>query len=313
MTLHHRNRSDRSVVFATSVSLQRSHPALNFDRLFDAALIRTQFMNPRYASVSILLVMPLMAGSVRVYQTNSAGDEVDVIDPATNKIVQTVKDIEVPHGVGFSPDGTRAWISCEAEKTVWVVDTKTAHLIQKIPLSGHPNNLAVSRDGKRVFVAILESPGAVDVIDTGSLTNIKSIPVKGPVHNTYVTPDGKYAIAGSIVGKMLTVIDEQTLEPVWESCLSIWACVPWHLRRRLTDRPAGCLFSFPASTASQSWISGLTRKLHASNCRPRLMAVRPKVARLRTESASLPTARPCGLTVHTRQCVYFPALFSCRI
>src|SRR5580692_1997520 len=102
-------------------------------------------------SVSVLFALPLLASSVRVYQTNSAGDEVHVIDPATNKVVQTIRDIEVPHGVGFSPDGTRAWISCEAEKTVWVIDTKTAALIQKIPLSGHPNNLAVSKDGRRVF------------------------------------------------------------------------------------------------------------------------------------------------------------------
>ena len=170
----------------------------------------------RCVCFAVLAALLLPAASVRVYQTNSAGDEVHIIDPATNKVVQTIRDIEVPHGVGFSPDGTRAWISCEAEKTVWVIDTKTAALIQKIPLSGHPNNLAVSKDGRRVFVAILETPGAVDVIDTASLAKIKSIPVKGPVHNTYVTPDGKYAIAGSIVGKMLTVIDEQTLEPAWE-------------------------------------------------------------------------------------------------
>jgi YVTN family beta-propeller protein len=48
------------------------------------------------------------------------------------------------------------------------------------------------------------------------MKNIKSIKVKGGVHNTYVTPDGKFALAGSIVGKMLTVIDPQTLEIAWE-------------------------------------------------------------------------------------------------
>jgi YVTN family beta-propeller protein len=167
-------------------------------------------------ALSILVALPLAASSVRVYQTNSAGDEVTIIDPATNKVVQTVKDIEVPHGVAFSPDGTRAWITCESEKTVWAVDTKTAKLVKRIPLSGHPNNLSISKDGKRLFVGIAVAPGAVDVIDTASMENVKSIPVKGAVHNTYVTPDGRYAIAGSVAGKMLTVIDEQTLEPVWE-------------------------------------------------------------------------------------------------
>ncbi|HTA45753.1 MAG TPA: cytochrome D1 domain-containing protein [Bryobacteraceae bacterium] len=169
----------------------------------------------RFAS-ALLFALPLLASSVRVYQTNSAGDEVHVIDPSTNKVVQTITGIEVPHGVTFAPDGKRAYITCEAEQTVWATDTKTGKVIAKVPLSGHPNNLSISKDGQRLFVAIAVAPGAVDVIDTAALKNIKSIPVKGAVHNTYVTPDGKYAIAGSVAGKMLTVIDEQTLQPAWE-------------------------------------------------------------------------------------------------
>ncbi|HLH37915.1 MAG TPA: hypothetical protein VKX39_02105 [Bryobacteraceae bacterium] len=164
----------------------------------------------------LLLSLPLVAGSVRVWQTNSAGDEVDVIDSASNKIVLKVKDIEVPHGVAFSPDGTRAYISCEAEKTLWATDARTGKLLGKAPLSGHPNNISISKDGKHVFVAIVTQPGAVDVIDAANMTLVKTIRTKGGVHNTYVTPDGKWVIAGSIVGKMLTVIDPNTLEIAWE-------------------------------------------------------------------------------------------------
>src|SRR5665213_2968825 len=170
----------------------------------------------RVFMMSVLLALPLVAATMRVYQTNSAGDAVHVIDPATNKVVQTIDDIEVPHGVAFSPDGTRAWITCESEKNVWVVDTKTGRAIRKIALSGDPSNLSVSKDGKRVFIGIREAPGAVDVIDTASLAKINSIPVKGPVHNVYVTPDGKYAMAGSIEGKMLTAINEASLQIAWE-------------------------------------------------------------------------------------------------
>ena len=166
-------------------------------------------------SAMFLLALPLMAGSVRIYQTNSAGDVVDIIDPATNKVVMQIKDIEVPHGVSFSPDGTRAYISCEAENTVWFTDTKTGKLIGKVPLSGHPNNISTSKDGKRLFVAIAQAPGAVDVIDTVAMKNIKTIPIKGAGHNTYVSPDGKIVVAGSVTGKSINVIDELTLEPLW--------------------------------------------------------------------------------------------------
>src|ERR1700733_2337904 len=115
--------------------------------------------------LAVLSALPMVAASVRIYQTNSAGDDLDVIDPATNKVVMKIDGIEAAHGVAFSPDGRRAYITCEADNTVWVVETKDGRLVAKVPLSGHPNNIAVSKDGRRVFAAIVTAPGAVDVID----------------------------------------------------------------------------------------------------------------------------------------------------
>jgi YVTN family beta-propeller protein len=126
-----------------------------------------------------------------------------------------INGIEVNHGAAVAPDGSRYYISNEAENTLDVVDTKTLKVTRNIPLSGHPNNIAISKDGRRVYVSIAVAPGAVDVVDTTSLEKVKSIPVKGAVHNTYVTPDGKYVVSGSIPSKTVTVIDAQTETPVW--------------------------------------------------------------------------------------------------
>ncbi|MDQ1410012.1 MAG: hypothetical protein QOJ41_1747, partial [Acidobacteriaceae bacterium] len=158
---------------------------------------------------------PASTSKVRIYVTNSAGNTVDVIDPATNKRVQTIYGIELPHGVVFSPDGSRVYISNESESVLDVVDGNTGHILERVPLGGHPNNLTITKDGKRVLVGIRESTGWLDVIDTASLKKTKSIPVSGPVHNVYVTPDGKYAVAGSIDTKNLTVVDLQTDQAVW--------------------------------------------------------------------------------------------------
>src|SRR6266705_4360959 len=51
--------------------------------------------------VLALAALPASAGEVRVYATNSAGDNIHVIDPATNKVVQVIGGIETPHGVDF--------------------------------------------------------------------------------------------------------------------------------------------------------------------------------------------------------------------
>jgi YVTN family beta-propeller protein len=161
----------------------------------------------------------LAASQVRVFQTNSAGDNVHVIDPATNKVVGMITDIEVPHGVALAPDGGRVYVTDESLSTLDVVDGKTLKVTKRIPLSGHPNNLSVSRDGKSVYVAIAVAPGAVDVIDTATGTNVKTIKVNGAIHNVYVTPDGKFAVAGSIASKTIHVINTATNTLAWSKTL----------------------------------------------------------------------------------------------
>src|SRR5229473_2318512 len=65
------------------------------------------------------------ADNLRVLQSNSAGDNIHVIDPATNKVVGVIEDIEVPHGVAIAPDGSRIYVTDESLVTLDVVDAKT--------------------------------------------------------------------------------------------------------------------------------------------------------------------------------------------
>src|SRR2546430_93904 len=159
---------------------------------------------------------PALSKSALIYVTNSAGDTVDVIDSATNNVLQVVHGIELPHGVAFSPDGARVYISNESDNVLDVVDRVRGEILKKVTLSGRPNNIAITKDGGRVLVGIRSEPGVVDVIDTTSLTRVKSIPVDGGVHNVYITPDGKYAVSGSLESKAATVIDLQGERAIWE-------------------------------------------------------------------------------------------------
>jgi YVTN family beta-propeller protein len=166
----------------------------------------------------MLALAPLSvhASPALVYVTNSAGDSIHVIDTTTNNVVQVIKGIEAAHGINFATDGSKVYVSDESTSTLDVFDRKSGELIKKIVLSARPNNIAVSKDGARIFVAIRRDPGAVDVIDATTLTREKSIPMHGSLHNIYVTPDGKYLIAGSISKKLLTVIDLSTDSIAWE-------------------------------------------------------------------------------------------------
>src|SRR5580704_8672183 len=74
---------------------------------------------------------------LRIVQTNSAGDNIHLIDPVTNKVVGEIKGIEAAHGVAAAPDGSRIYVSEEADNTLVVFDGKTLQATKRIPLSGN--------------------------------------------------------------------------------------------------------------------------------------------------------------------------------
>ena len=172
------------------------------------------------------------AAQLRIIQTNFAGDSMHIIDPATNKVVGQITGIEAAHGIATSPDGSRIYFSEEADNTLSVIDGKTLKVTKKIPLSGNPNLVDITPDGKTIYVAIALSysdlsdfprikaqpSGGVDVIDTASLTKIKTISMKGGVHDLNVTPDGKFVIVGNARGgkaNVMTVVDTKTNDVAW--------------------------------------------------------------------------------------------------
>ena len=72
-----------------------------------------------------LASVPAAAATVRIYVTNSAGDSIHVIDPVTNKVMQEIKDVIGAHGIAFSPDATRVYVSNEETSTLDVFDRKS--------------------------------------------------------------------------------------------------------------------------------------------------------------------------------------------
>jgi YVTN family beta-propeller protein len=129
---------------------------------------------------------------------------VGVIDTRSNTLVTTI-NVGDPSGVVIAPDGRRAyvpnWDSGHARGVVSVIDTAAGSVIDTIAVSGPgggPKGVAITRDGRHVYVATdqelgtPEEQGKVSVIDTDTKTVIARIAVDPFPAAAATTPDGRF-------------------------------------------------------------------------------------------------------------------------
>ena len=158
---------------------------------------------------------PITDRPIRILQTNSAGDDVYIFDPATMEQVGYISDLPHNHGATVHADGTHYYFTNEHDNTVEVIDSRTFEVTKTIPLANGPHNLSASMSARKVYVAIIAEP-LIQVIDMDSNEIVANIETGGGVHNTFVTPDGRYAVGGMIGASEIIAIDTQTDEVVWE-------------------------------------------------------------------------------------------------
>lgn len=138
------------------------------------------------------------AVSQKLYVANSAGNDVHVIDPATNKVVRRVEVGPQPHGLVATRDGRQLFLTIENTEgdegeLVWF-DPAADRVTRRMKVGPRPNQLACTPDGKIAYVPCDDASWWV--IDTASGTVLKKIATGGRPHNTLCSPDGKRMYLG---------------------------------------------------------------------------------------------------------------------
>ncbi len=153
----------------------------------------------------------------KLYVTNSAGDDVTIVDVATNKVTGRIVVGPHPHGIAAPADGSFLLVSVEGTKPgqlVWI-DTATDKVTHRINVGPLPNQLAITPDGRFAYVPV--GDGNYEVIDVAQKKIIKRIFTGGKPHNTLCSPDGKRMyLAPMGAPKRVTIVDVATHAKIGE-------------------------------------------------------------------------------------------------
>jgi YVTN family beta-propeller protein len=127
----------------------------------------------------------------KLYVTNSAGNDVTVVDVATHKVLSTIVVGPAPHGIAVPASQDLVLITIEGGKQGELVylDPLTDKVLKRIPIGPAPNQLAVTPDGKWAYIPV--NDGHYEVVDVPAGKIVERIFTGGRPHNTLCSADGK--------------------------------------------------------------------------------------------------------------------------
>lgn len=170
---------------------------------------------------SVLLVIALAAPltcdvasaanrTMKLYVSNSLGDDITVIDLGTLEAIGDIKVGDGVHGVCAPANGRQLFTTIESENNLKVIDTATNEITDTIPLTGRPNQCAATPDGRFVGVPI-RNGNSVDIIDMTEKRVVKVLPVKLP-HNCYNAGSNEELFVSSMGSHEIDLIDLKKLD-----------------------------------------------------------------------------------------------------
>jgi YVTN family beta-propeller protein len=134
----------------------------------------------------------------KLYVANSSGNDIHVVDTATNKVIKRVEVGPEPHGLAATAAGDRIFITIENMKgdsgeLLWF-DPKTDTVTRRMKVGPRPNQLACTPDGNLAYIPCDDASWWV--VDTEKAEVVTRIATGGRPHNTLSSSDGKRMYLG---------------------------------------------------------------------------------------------------------------------
>ncbi|MFN3476025.1 MAG: cytochrome D1 domain-containing protein [Candidatus Methylomirabilales bacterium] len=126
-----------------------------------------------------------------LYLTDMKTGRLHQFNPASQEVMGSFPVAESLCGLDFLRDGKRAFIgNMLPGGQVVVLDWETKQVVEKIPVGMMPHHVAVTPDGKNLYVTV-GGEGVVAKLDLATQKIAAKIPTGGDPHAILITPDGK--------------------------------------------------------------------------------------------------------------------------
>ena len=149
----------------------------------------------KISTLAACLLAATVAADVqqKLYVLSSLGNDVSVIDVASNRLIGAIEVGDRPHGIAATRAQDKLFVAVEHDNTLAVIDPVTDTVTKKYTVFGNrPNEIDVTSDGRFVYLPIL-GDGVYEVFDMEEEAIIARIPTNGFPHNVVISPDDKYA------------------------------------------------------------------------------------------------------------------------
>ena len=132
----------------------------------------------------------------RVYVPNTLAGTVDVIDPASYKIIEHFRVGRSPQHISPSWDLKHLYVNNTSGNTLTVIDPRTSRVVEVIPVAD-PYNVYFTPDGTKAIV-VAERQRSLDFRDPQTWALIRSVPIpwRGVDHLDF-SADGSYLLTSA--------------------------------------------------------------------------------------------------------------------
>jgi hypothetical protein len=158
----------------------------------------------------------------RLFAAATGNQSVEVIDLATDKIVESLKGLGKPHGLAWVPETGRLFVADGGKGTLAVFEGSPLKLTKTLPLSEDADDMVYDSATRLLYIGHggtnATNPARIAIVDAQSLTLAANIPVASHPEALELDASGDRIFANIADAGQIVVIDGKTrkLVSTWD-------------------------------------------------------------------------------------------------